>query len=169
MDSQSFEKLYDELASEYTQRFPRSAEQHRKAKSVMVDGGQHTLRLFDPYPIHIRSALGAYVHDLDGHRILDFWQGHFANILGHNPPLVTKALAEVLAHDYGLQTGMVDDLAYKLSAMLCQQTGAAKVRLTTSGSLATMYALMLARSYTGRGLVLKVGGGWHGAQPWGLV
>lgn len=169
MDSQSFKTLYDELAAEYTQRFPRSAEHHHKSKSVMVDGGQHTLRLFDPYPLHIRSALGAYVHDLDGHRILDFWQGHFANILGHNPPLVTRALAEMLAHDYGLQTGMVDELAYDLSALICQQTGADKVRLTTSGSLATMYAMMLARSYTGRSVVLKVGGGWHGAQPWGLV
>ena len=55
----------------------------------MIDGGQHTLRLYPPYPVHVQSASGAYIEDLDGHRILDFWQGHFANILGHNPPQIT--------------------------------------------------------------------------------
>jgi len=169
MKSQTLDALYTELASEYTLRFPLSAKQHAKAKSVMVDGGQHTLRLSAPYPVYAKSASGAYVHDLDGHPILDFWQGHFANILGHNPPLITRALNEMLADSYGLQTGMVDELAYELASLVCRQTGAERVRFTTSGSLATMYAVMLARSFTGRTLVLKVGGGWHGAQPWGLI
>jgi glutamate-1-semialdehyde 2,1-aminomutase len=44
-----------------------------------------------------------------------------------------------------------------------------RVRFTTSGSLATMYAILLARAFTGRDRVMKIGGGWHGAQPWGLV
>jgi glutamate-1-semialdehyde 2,1-aminomutase len=64
---------------------------------------------------------------------------------------------------------MVDELAYDLASLICEQTGAERVRLTTSGSLSTMYALMLARSYTGRNMLVKVGGGWHGAQPWGLI
>jgi glutamate-1-semialdehyde 2,1-aminomutase len=161
--------LYDELWGEYRRRFPRSAERHAQAQKALIDGGQHMLRLYQPYPVHIQSASGAYVTDLDGHRILDFWQGHFANILGHNPPQVTQALSEMLAGGYGLQTGMVDELAYELASLICQQTGAERVRFTTSGSLATMYAIMLARSFTGRTLVLKVGGGWHGAQPWGLI
>jgi glutamate-1-semialdehyde 2,1-aminomutase len=161
--------LYDSLSNEYSGRFPRSAERHAQAKTVMVDGGQHTLRLYKPFPVHIRSASGAYVDDLDGHHILDFWQGHFANILGHNPPQITAPLGEMLAGGYGLQTGMVDDLAFELASIICRQTGAERVRFTTSGSLATMYAIMLSRSFTERSLVLKVGGGWHGAQPWGLV
>ena len=169
MKDQALDTLYHDLVSEYVERFPLSGKQHTRSKSVMVDGGQHTLRLYAPYPLYIQSASGAYVHDLDDHRILDFWQGHFANILGHNPPVVAEALIEAMANGYGLQTGWVDELAYELAALICQQTGAERVRFTTSGSLATMYAVMLARSFTGRDLVLKVGGGWHGAQPWGLV
>jgi glutamate-1-semialdehyde 2,1-aminomutase len=161
--------LYEELGSEYSERFSRSAERHARARQIMVDGGQHTLRLYQPFPVHIQSASGAYVTDCDGHQILDFWQGHFANLLGHNPPQITAPLAEMLSDGYGLQTGMVDELAYDLASIICQQTGAERVRFTTSGSLATMYAIMMARSYTGRSLVLKMGGGWHGAQPWGLV
>ena len=42
------------------------------------------------------------------------------------------------------------------------------MRFTTSGALATMYATILARAFTGRDLVLKIGGGWHGSQPWAL-
>lgn len=169
MENQALQSLRDELVREYETRFPLSGAQHARSRAAMVDGGQHTLRLYAPHPVYVKAASGAYVYDLEGHRILDFWQGHFANILGHNPPLITEALTEALAGGYGLQTGMVDEIASDLASLLCQQTGAQRVRFTTSGSLATMYAMMLARSYTGRSLVLKVGGGWHGAQPWGLV
>jgi glutamate-1-semialdehyde 2,1-aminomutase len=165
----SFPAQYDQLVDEYRARFPNSDKAHAQAQTAMIDGGQHMLRLHPPYPVHVRSASGAYVEDLDGHKILDFWQGHFANILGHNPPQISEPLSEMLAGGYGLQTGMVDDLAYELAALIRQQTGAERVRFTTSGSLATMYAIMLSRSYTGRQLVLKMGGGWHGAQPWGLI
>lgn len=166
---EKLECLYKELAIKYEQRFPLSARQHAQSKTVMVDGGQHTIRLLSPYPVYVKAAAGAYVYDLDGHSILDFWQGHFANILGHNPPEVNRVLSERLANGYGLQTGMTDELAFDLATLLCQQTGAERVRFTTSGSLSTMYAIMLARAFTGRNLVLKVGGGWHGAQPWGLM
>jgi glutamate-1-semialdehyde 2,1-aminomutase len=165
----AFSAQYEQLCDEYRARFPLSAERHARAQSALIDGGQHMLRLYEPFPVHIQGASGAYIEDLDGHQILDFWQGHFANILGHNPPEITGPLSEMLAGGYGLQTGMVDDLAYELAALVRQQTGAERVRFTTSGSLATMYAIMLARSFTGRDLVLKMGGGWHGAQPWGLI
>jgi len=169
MDNRALNDVRNGLIREYQARFPLSAQQHARSKAVMIDGGQHTLRLYEPYPLYVKGASGAYVYDLEGHRILDFWQGHFANILGHNPPLVTETLAETLSNGYGLQTGMVDELACDLAELICQQTGAERVRFTTSGSLATMYSMMLSRSFTGRDMVLKVGGGWHGAQPWGLV
>jgi len=59
-------------------------------------------------------------------------------------------------------------LQAETAEILCRQTGAERVRFTTSGSLATMYAILLSRAFTGRDLVMKVGGGWHGAHPWGL-
>ena len=43
-----------------------------------------------PFPVRIESAECAYIHDVDGHQILDFWQGHFTNVLGNNPPLITS-------------------------------------------------------------------------------
>ncbi len=60
---------------------------------------------------------------------------------------------------------MVDALQAELAELVCRLTGAEQLRFTTSGSLSTMYAVLMARSFTGRGIVMKAGGGWHGAQP----
>lgn len=166
--ARDFNPLIRELMQEYAQRSPASAALNARAVNVMVDGGSHNLRLIKPFPPRLRSASGAWVDDEDGHHILDFWQGHFANILGHNPPQITSALAEMYSAGRGLQTGFTDATQVETAELLCRCTGAERVRFTTSGALATMYAMFLARGFTGRSLVLKVGGGWHGAQPWAL-
>jgi glutamate-1-semialdehyde 2,1-aminomutase len=133
-----------------------------------VDGGSHAIRLLDPFPPRITAAQGAWLTDADGHQILDLWQGHFANLLGHNPAVITQPLSQILGAGFGLQSGFTDHLQIEAAEILCQQTGAEQVRFTTSGSLATMNAMLLARTYTGRNRILKVGGGWHGGQPWAM-
>ncbi len=168
MEKRDYSTLLAELEEEYYQHSPRSAALHERAQRHLIDGGSHTLRLLQPFPPRIVSAQGAWLQDQDGHQILDFWQGHLGNILGHNPQVVTNTLAGAFAGGFGLQTGLVDQVQIEVAEILCQRTGAERVRLTTSGSLATMYATMLAQAYTGRDLVVKVGGGWHGAQPFGL-
>lgn len=161
--------LLNDLADAYRQHAPRSAALNERARQHMVDGGSHAVRLMQPFPPRIAAARGAYVYDEDGHEILDFWQGHYANILGHNAESITSALVHALGEHVGLQTGFTDQLQIETAEIVCRQTGADVVRFTTSGTLATMYAIMLARAFTGRPLVMKVGGGWHGAQPWGLT
>ena len=168
MTARSYGRLLDELALEAAARFPRSAEVQRQAGRHLVDGGSHALRLLKPFPPRIASARGGWLRDEDGHDLLDFWQGHMANVLGHNPEPVTAALARGFADGWGLQVGMTDRLGAEVAEILCRRTGADRVQLTTSGTLAGMYAVMLARAFTGRDLVLKVGGGWHGAHPWSL-
>jgi glutamate-1-semialdehyde 2,1-aminomutase len=169
MKRRNHASLLARLAADYEVRSPRSAAIQRDALKHLVDGGSHTIRLLQPFPPRITTAHGAYVTDEDGHRILDFWQGHYANILGHNPPVVAEALARAFGQGFGLQTGFTDALQVKTAELLCERTGAERVRFTSSGSLATMYATFLSRGFTGRETVMKVGGGWHGAQPWGLV
>lgn len=164
-----YSKLTNELAAEYARHSPQSAALNERAHQTMIDGGSHSLRLIKPFPPRLVSARGAYVQDADGHALLDFWQGHYANVLGHNPAVITAALVHALQSGYGLQSGFTDQLQIEVAEILCKQTGAERVRFTTSGALATMNAIMLARAFTGRELVMKVGGGWHGAQPWGLI
>ena len=161
-------RLLASLSEEYEKRSPRSAALQAEALRHLVDGGSHALRLLQPFPPRITGAEGAYLTDEDGHRILDFWQGHYANILGHNPPALLDALREGFASGYGLQTGFTDRLQVQTAELLCRLTASERVRFTTSGALTTMYAVLLARAFTGRDRIMKVGGGWHGAQPWGL-
>ena len=168
MKVREYGRLIADLAEEYARRFLSSAAIHREATGVLVDGGSHPLRLTRPFPPRIVGARGGWLRDADGHEILDFWQGHLANILGHNPEVVTSALARAFSEGFGLQMGVTDTLQVEVAEILCRRTGAERVRLTTSGTLADMYAVMLSRAYTGRDLVMKVGGGWHGAQPWSL-
>ncbi|NLF01058.1 MAG: aminotransferase class III-fold pyridoxal phosphate-dependent enzyme [Anaerolineales bacterium] len=168
MQQRDYKPLLTALTEAYERHAPRSAALNQRARQVLVDGGSHAMRLIEPFPPRIVDARGAWLTDEDGHRILDFWQGHFANLLGHNPTVVTTELAHAFEGGFGLQTGFTDLLQIELAEILCRQTGAERVRFTTSGSLATMYAVLLARAFTGRSLVMKVGGGWHGAQPWAL-
>jgi glutamate-1-semialdehyde 2,1-aminomutase len=168
MREKSHEKLLARLVEAYRRRSPVSARLQQEAGRCLVDGGSHTLRLIDPFPPRISSARGAYINDEDGHRILDFWQGHHANILGHNPPQISSALEEAFRRNWGLQTGFCDRVQTEVAELLCRGTGAEKVRFTTGGTLATMYAVQLALAFTGREQVLKIAGGWHGAQPWCL-
>ena len=169
MKTRNHGRLLDKLAEEYERRFPESRRLHQQALKTLIDGGSHNLRLIDPFPPRIRDARGARITVEDGQSILDFWQGHHANILGHNPPVITEALRDAFAAGRGLQTGFVEQLQSETAEVLCSRTGMERVRFTTSGSLATMYSILLARAYTGRDRVMKIGGGWHGAQPWGLV
>ena len=163
-----YSPVISDLEEEYKHYAPRSRQLQERACRVMVDGGSHGRRLNRPFPPRITRASGAWLIDQDGHRILDFWQGHFANLLGHNAPFLTETLAEGFQNGFGLQTGFTDELQIEVAEILCKQTGAEKVRFTTSGTLGTMYATLLGRAYTGRDLVMKIGGGFHGAQPWGL-
>jgi len=168
MTQRDHTQLLAELAQAYADHSPRSEALNVQARQCQVDGGSHALRLIQPFPPRIVSANGAWLKDEDGHKILDFWQGHLANILGHNPEIITSVMALTFEMGTGLQTGFNDRLQVETAQLVCQQTGADQVRFTSSGTLATMYAILLARAFTGRDMVIKVGGGWHGAHPWGL-
>jgi glutamate-1-semialdehyde 2,1-aminomutase len=155
------------LESGYRDKTPKSLEIYRRAEKVMVKGGSHTLRLWQPYPFFIAGAAGAEVLDADGNSYIDYWQGHYANILGHNPEVIRKELAEQIGKG-ALQTGFEAQQQIELAETLLHQLGLKgyKIRFTTSGTLAAMYSVMLAKAYTGRECILKVGGGWHGASPY---
>lgn len=159
--------LYD-LIEEYKLKHKKSAEIFEKASLYQIKGGSHNLRLFGPFPFYDVWCSGSKVLDVDGNTYVDFWQGHFANVLGHNPKIVLDVLIDYFKEGQGLTTGFPGEYQKEFAELILQQLDADKIRFTTSGTLATMYAIMLAKAYTKRTLVMKVGGGWHGAQPYAL-
>jgi glutamate-1-semialdehyde 2,1-aminomutase len=161
-------ELLQKLIGDYEKRCRKSCARFCDLSSLLVGGGSHNLRLFAPFPFYDERASGATITDIDGNSYIDFWQGHFANILGHNPRPVLERLRQCFQDGEGLITGFPGVHQGKLARLIVEQVGAERIRFTTSGTLATMYAIMLARAFTKRDLVLKVGGGWHGAQPFAL-
>jgi len=160
-------KLMSFLEREYQKKTVKSYRLFRRASRLMVRGGSHSLRLWKPYPFFQSSARGAEVVDVDGNRYLDYWQGHYANILGHNPEIIRQALRpfwERGTFHTGFESIAQLELAEKIISSL--KPKGLKVRFTTSGTLAATYAVMLAMGFTKRNYVLKVGGGWHGASPY---
>jgi len=161
-------RVLDELTENYRQTHKKSEEFFQKAIQYEIRGGSHNLRLFNPFPFFDKYSAGSQVTDIDGNTYVDFWQGHFANILGHNPPVVMKALLDYFNKGQGLATGFPGSHQQELAELIVTTLKTDIVRFTTSGTLASMYAIMIAKAYTQRDLLFKVGGGWHGAQPFTL-
>jgi len=162
------EKIFQDLIENYRRTHRTSGGLFEKACQHLICGGSHNLRLFAPFPFYDVQAKGSQITDLDGNTYIDFWQGHFSNVLGHNPPVVTEALRDGLEQGTALITGFPGTYQNELAELILNRIGAEKIRFSTSGALATMYAIMLSRAFTGRDRVMKMGGGWHGAQPFGL-
>ncbi len=165
MDKKS---LLNDLIQDYEKSHQKSKSIYEKCTEYQIRGGSHNLRLFAPFPFYDVRCSGSKVKDADGKTYVDFWQGHFANILGHNPKIVLDALLDYFQKGQGLTTGFPGDYQRELAELILKRIGAEKIRFTTSGTLGTMYAIMLAKAFTKRDFVLKAGGGWHGAQPFAL-
>ncbi len=147
-----------------SQPHPRSIELFERAQKVIpggVNSPVRALRAVGEDPRFIRLAQGAQVEDVDGNRYLDFLGSWGPLILGHAHPEVVEAIqaAAQRGSSYGAPTENEVLLAEKICSLF---PSIEKVRLVNSGTEATMSALRLARAYTGRSLVVKFDGGYHG-------
>jgi len=110
----------------------------------------------------VASASGPYITDTDGNRYLDYVTGAGALVLGHQHPAVVDAVVRQAGrtmHQYGALTDVAIELASQLvEAIPCAE----RIVFATTGSEATAYSLRLARAVTGRDLIVKFEGGFHG-------
>jgi len=145
----------------YVAKTPKSKELHERAKRVLPAGVSYFLRYFEPYPFYTAKAKGSKLYDVDGNEYVDFWMGHYAHILGHSPPSIVKAVGEQLGK--GTHYGTCHELEIALAEQVVKMVPNAElVRFSNSGTEAIMYAIRLARAFTGRDKIVKFEGGWHG-------
>jgi glutamate-1-semialdehyde 2,1-aminomutase len=101
---------------------------------------------------------------MDGNEYVDLWMGNYTHILGHRPRVVVRALEQQLKE--GIHWGIVYKKQVEWAELIQELVPSAEmVRFCCSGTEATMYAVRLARAFTGKKIVLKIAGGWHGANP----
>ncbi|RLF03418.1 MAG: glutamate-1-semialdehyde 2,1-aminomutase [Thermoprotei archaeon] len=153
--------LYEELLSKLAKRTPSSRMLYERARKVLPMGVTYHIRFMEPYPFYVKYAKGANIWDVDGNIYDDYWIGHGALILGHAPKPVIDAVREQL--DKGSHYGFAHELEIKLAELIVKHVpNVESVRFTNSGTEANMYAIRLARAYTGRKRIVKIEGGWHG-------
>ena len=149
------------LADRYAAAFPGSGARFAVANGVFPCGVTHDARMMDPFPVYVARAKGAYKWDVDGHRLLDYFVGHGALVLGHSPDDVVTAVQQQMAR--GTHYGSCHDLEIEWGRLVQQLIPSAeKVRFTGSGTEATLMALRLSRLHTGRPKFLKFQGHFHG-------
>ena len=128
-----------------------------RANAVMPAGG---LGNFDP-SIIIREGKGTRVWDVDGNEYIDYLLGSGPMVLGHGHPEVLESVHQQL--DNGMTFFANNPLGIELAEEICNAVPCAEqVRFVSTGSEADMYAMRLARAFTGREKVLKFEGGYHG-------
>ena len=139
------------------------AELFRRASAVIPGGVNSPVRAFGAVggvPVFIASARGPYLIDATGRQLVDLVCSWGPMILGHAQPVVTEAVTAAAAR--GTSFGAATAAEVELAEEIVARAPVDKVRLVNSGTEATMSAVRLARGFTGRRLVVKFAGCYHG-------
>ena len=146
-------------------KFEKSKELYKKAVELIPGGVNSPVRAFKSVgrdaPIFVKKGQGSKIWDEDDNEYIDYICSWGPLILGHNHPAIIEEVKKIIENgsSYGLPTKYEVELAELIIELV---PSIEKVRLTTSGTEATMSAVRLARAYTGRNKILKFEGCYHG-------
>jgi glutamate-1-semialdehyde 2,1-aminomutase len=152
----------------YRETTPTSRALHERAAAVLPGGTTRTTTYFDPYPLFIERGEGCRVWDADGTERLDMLGNYTAMILGHAHPKIVEAIRAQAARGTGFAAA--NPVEVELATLLCERVPSCeRVRFCNSGTEATMFAMRLARAFTGRPKIARMEGGYHGTHDYAEV
>lgn len=148
----------------FMNNYPISSQLFERAKQVIPGGVNSPVRAFRGVggtPLFIKAARGCFLYDADGREYIDYVGSWGPMILGHAHPEIIAAIQEAATRgtSYGAPTELEIELAEEVIHAV---PSIEKLRLTSSGTEATMSALRVARGYTGRAKIVKFEGCYHG-------
>src|SRR5258707_9328406 len=140
----------------------------RATRSIAAGVNSGIRKMEQPVPLYFSHGDGPRVWDVDGNEYIDFQIGQGALLYGHAPAGMAEAIAAQakLGTHWAAQSELEIDVAERLQSMI---PSAELVRLNNSATEVVLSALRLARAHTGRPLVLKFEGHYHGWSDEGLV
>lgn len=158
----------DPVVDRYRDRTPRSRALWERALATMPLGVSANLKYFAPYPVQLDRAIGGRAWDVDGNEYVDVTLGAGTHLLGHRHPAVTAAVERQLGRlwQHLVPGGDEIELAERLRARYPQLE---RIRFATTGSEAMRGTIRVARAVTGRPLVAKMEGHYHGSDDVVLV
>jgi glutamate-1-semialdehyde 2,1-aminomutase len=151
----------DLLEDTYRARTPGSAALHDDARRYFPGGATRSVALYQPYPVYIAEGCGDLVRDVDGNWYLDHLGNFGSMIHGHAHPIIVGAINEQVARgtDFGSPTELHIAMARELTRRV---PSIERLRFTTSGTEAVLYAIRAARAFTSKTKILKFEGSYHG-------
>ncbi|MYE87764.1 aspartate aminotransferase family protein [Candidatus Poribacteria bacterium] len=143
-------------------RFDQSKKRLANFAKYLPGGVNSNFRLgISPTPLVFERAEGPYLYDVDGNRLIDYYLGMGPMILGHNPEPVLKAVTEQLK--YGILYAGQSEIEFEAARLFCEIVPCAEmVRFNCAGSEVVQAALRVARAATGRSIIVKFEGHYHG-------
>ena len=138
-----------------------SEKENKLAAQTFPMGVPSSFQYWDPYPISIKSAKGAWMVDMDDRPVLDLSMGFGAMLAGHLNPVVVQEIKESL--EVGTLFVTPSPISRDAAERICKRFSLDQVRFTNSGTESTMYAIRTARAFTGKTGLVKVEGGYHGS------
>ncbi|MBR0599937.1 aminotransferase class III-fold pyridoxal phosphate-dependent enzyme [Clostridiales bacterium BAD-6] len=133
-----------------------------EAKQYIPGGVQHNLAFNYPFPLAVAKAEGPYLYDVDGNRYVDYLQAGGPTLLGSNYlPVQEKAISVI--KESGPCTGLFHEYEMKLAKIIHENMPWVEMyRSLASGTEADMIAIRIARTFTGKQRIVKMGGAYHG-------
>jgi glutamate-1-semialdehyde 2,1-aminomutase len=152
-----------DLVAAYRARTPRSAAMFERAAAALPGGSTRTTIYSAPYPPYMTHGRGLSTWDVDGNEYRDFLGNYTSLILGHAHPEVVAAVEAQVRRGsaFAAPTETEIELAEELRRRL---PSVELIRFTNSGTEATMFAIRAARAFTGRPLIAKFEGAYHGTH-----
>ena len=161
----------DGLTERYNQKTASSkayAQQHRaQMADPRVVSGFRPLTKEIVYPLVVNRSKGSRLWDVDGNEYIDALNGFGSNLFGYQPDFITQALHEQIERGY--EVGPQHELAGEVSQLICELTGADRAALCNTGSEAVLGTMRIARTVTGRSLIVAFSGSYHGITDEVLV
>jgi glutamate-1-semialdehyde 2,1-aminomutase len=160
IDRKRVAELTEREMAKLTERTPASKERYERGVKVMPGGVPSSFQENDPWPVYIERGGGTKVWDVDGHEYVDFHNGFGVMCIGHANPTVGAAVKARV--DLGTHFAAPTDGSIVVAEELSRRFGLPQWRFENSGTESTMDAVHLARGATGRDVILKIEGSYHG-------
>src|SRR4051794_4750592 len=160
IDRARLSELIERERGKLLARTEGSQRYYERALAVMPRGVPSSFQAADPRPIYLSHGEGARVWDVDGNEYLDFHNGFGVMCVGHAHPAIVEAV-EARPRG-GSHFAAPPEGSIRVAEELRRRYGLAQWRFTNSGTESTMDAVHLARGATGRDVILKIEGSYHG-------
>ncbi len=158
------ESTFEEIKKKHYEEHPKSVELFEEAQQVIPGGVEHNLSLEKPFPLTIDRAEGYNLWDADGLTYVDYMMGGGPIILGHHFRELDDTINELI-REKGPSHGSSSEYEILAAKKIIEHMpGAEKVRFFQSGTESAMAAIRIARVFTGKKKIIKIGGNYHG---WG--